>query len=33
MIANLPDVDAYFVLKDGETLATSGFPLSEQETA
>jgi thiamine biosynthesis lipoprotein len=33
MIANLPDVDAYFVLKDGETLATPGFPLSEQEAA
>ena len=28
MIASVPEVDAYFVLKDGETLATSGFPLA-----
>ncbi len=33
MIAKLADVDAYLVLKDGETLATPGFPFSESEDA
>jgi thiamine biosynthesis lipoprotein len=28
LIAKSPGVDAYFVLKDGETIATAGFPLS-----
>ncbi len=33
MIAKLTAVDAYLVLKDGETLATPGFPLAESEAA
>ena len=33
LIKSMPGVDAFFVLKDLETIATSGFPLQSEGSA
>jgi thiamine biosynthesis lipoprotein len=33
LIKDMPGVDAFFVLKDGETVATGGFPLASEGSA